>query len=104
MSSEQDLQAWQKQHLPHFHDRETQFVIDWLVRESGRPKRLTELYDTLRFKNDTLRGVISMLSLHGLVEIGRDSRDSRRFVAKPTIKLRRRMKQYARMLSEIASQ
>ena len=88
MSSEQDLQAWQKQHLPHFHDRETQFVIDWLVRESGRPKRLTELYDTLRFKNDTLRGVISMLSLHGLVEIGRDSRDSRRFVAKPTIKLR----------------
>ena len=104
MLSEKELRTWQEQHLPHFHAREMQFVVSWLVKDRGRPNHLAELYDTIRFRDETLRSVISSLSLHGLVEISRDSRDNRRFLAKPTIKLQRRMSRYARMLADLFSQ
>lgn len=101
MLTERDLRTWQQQYLPHFHARETQAVISWLVRDRGQPKRLADLYETPGFENGTLRSVISLLSLHGLVAISRDNRDSRRFLAKPTIKLQRRMSRYARMLADL---
>jgi len=101
MLTEHDLRTWQGQYLPHFHARETQVVVCWLVQDRGRPKRLAELYETPGFDTGTLRGVISLLSLHGLVEVSRDNRDHRRFLAQPTIKLQRRMKRYARMLADL---
>lgn len=101
MLTDHDLRTWQEQQLPHFHARETQAVISWLVRDRGKPKRLAELYETPGFENGTLRSVVSLLSLHGLVEVSRDSRDHRRFLAKPTIKLQRRMSRYARMLTDL---
>lgn len=101
MVNEHEIRTWQEQNLPHFHLDETQVVIAWLVRDGGRPKRLAELYDTPGFENGALRGVVSLLSLHGLVEVARDHRDNRRFLAKPTMRLRRRMRRYLKMLKKM---
>ena len=95
------LEQWQRSQLPSFHDAATQAVISWLIREQGRAKPLGELYLTPGYADGALRGVVTLLAFHGLIDISRDIQDARRFVAKPTRKLIRRMRMYAEQLQHV---
>ncbi len=100
----EELAQWQRTYLPYFHTREMQATINWLIRDGGKAKPLSELYKEPGVEMKALLSAVSILSLRELIKITRDGPNSSGVTAQPTAKLRRLMKQYAEILARSVSE
>lgn len=91
---------WKRRHMPFLYMPQGSEVLVWLLKGGTGPRALKDLYQTSRFSEPTLRGVLKSMVDDGFIVIEPSPDDLRVRAVYLTSKLLSKVQEYLQLLRE----